>query len=521
MNLRTKFHIASACLILTVVVGMMASLFIFEKRRLWAQIDLEQREEMDKLARVFEDAMIEDNEAPLINYVKNLLQLSSPKVAYAGVIHQDGAAWIYSDPSQPLMFVDSTEAPLAKIKTSRIVQQERVEFKGRWVNELSRPVGRIGHVRLGYSEDVVKALFRQTVNKSLERFSVVGLIAIVFGLLLASLFSTALSRPIANLVKGAEAIAKGERGIRIPEGSEDELGRLTKTFNHMSQELIKLDQLKDDFMSHVTHELRSPLTSIIATVELMSEMPMAAKDPKFRRSIDRLVYGSERLNRLVDNILDLTRMEAGKMPFDIQPMNLGKIVSEMADFFEPRAMEKGLKIQAIVPSKLPMALGDAEKVRQVISNLVHNAIKFTNRGGIVIWTKEMDGMLAVGVQDTGVGIPKENLKTVFEKFECLKDTRNRVEKPVPGSGLGLNIVKNSIKSQGGKIWVESEVDKGSTFIFTLPVASAAAQSAQAPVTADAPLTFNSEHSKSMDIPTPSSDKRQPIIMDNNRKSANL
>jgi signal transduction histidine kinase len=246
---------------------------------------------------------------------------------------------------------------------------------------------------------------------------------------------------------------------------------LTKTFNRMSEELIKLDRLKDDFMSHVTHELRSPLTSIIATVELMSEMPIATKDPKVRRSIDRLVFGSERLNRLVDNILDLTRMEAGKMPFDIQPVNMGALIREMADFFEPRAMEKGLKIQAMVPAEFPLVLADSEKIRQVISNLIHNAVKFTNKGGIVLWLKEQNGMATVGVQDSGVGIPKGQLDTVFKKFECLKDTRDRVEKPVPGSGLGLNIVQNSLKAQGGRIWVESEVNKGSTFIFQLPFAN--------------------------------------------------
>jgi len=114
----------------------------------------------------------------------------------------------------------------------------------------------------------------------------------------------------------------------------DELARLTHTFNNMSKELSKLDEMKDDFMSHVTHELRSPLTSIIATVELMAEMPIMQKDEKMKRSIDRLVYGSERLNRLVDNILDLTKLEAGKMHFDIQPVNMGTIASEMADFFE-------------------------------------------------------------------------------------------------------------------------------------------------------------------------------------------
>ena len=102
-------------------------------------------------------------------------------------------------------------------------------------------------------------------------------------------------------------------------------------------------------------------------------------DAKMRRSVDRLMFGSERLNRLVDNILDLTRLEAGKMPFDIQAVDFSKVLTEMADFFEPRAMEKALTVRADVPSAFPLVMADAERIRQVLSNLIYNAIKFTNK----------------------------------------------------------------------------------------------------------------------------------------------
>ncbi len=479
MNLRTKFHLASSCLILTVVIGMMISLLVFEKKRLRADIERQQVEELDKLARVCEDTMILFDEPALFKYAKNLVALASPKIIYAGLVYPksvSGSSWVWEQGSDRISYVDTDDTDILAVQDSGKMMVRETRFNGKKITELSKPVSRVGHVRLGYSNDAVAALLNETIKKSAHRFVVVGLIAIVFGLILAQLFSAALSRPIKDLMRAADAIADGNKGIKIPERSDDELGQLTKTFNHMSEELIKLDHLKDDFMSHVSHELRSPLTSIIATVELLAEMPIANKDPKVRRSIDRLVFGSERLNRLVDNILDLTRMEAGKMPFDIRPVNLGALVCEMADFFEPRAMEKGLKISAIVPPQFPLVMADSERTRQVISNLVHNAIKFTNKGGIVLWVKEQEGMATIGVQDTGVGIPQDKLNNVFQKFECLKDTRDRVDKPVPGSGLGLNIVQNSIKAQGGRIWVESEMNKGSTFIFQLPFAPAQVQS---------------------------------------------
>jgi signal transduction histidine kinase len=261
-------------------------------------------------------------------------------------------------------------------------------------------------------------------------------------------------------------------------------------------------------MSHVTHELRSPLTSIIATVELMAEMPVASKDAKLKRSVDRLVYGSERLNRLVDNILDLMRMEAGKMTFDIQAVDMGTIVTEMADFFEPRAQEKKLFIKADVAPQLPLAMADPERIRQVLSNLIHNAIKFTNEGGITLRCKKEDNMIRIEVQDTGVGISKDKLASVFKKFETLKETKDKVEKPVPGSGLGLNIVQNSIKAQGGKIWVESEADKGACFVFLLPLAPADSHVSVPSV--------NSQINNAISVTAPSNvmNVRQPVMMMN-------
>ncbi len=511
MNLRTKFKLASSSLIMTVVVGMMSSLIISEKNRLTAETEQQQLEDLDKFGRVCEDTMIVFDEPALFKYAKNLVTVSAPKMVYAGFVYPKssaGSPWVWANNSDRIVYVDDTDATINEIRNSGKVTRRIITIGGQRVIELSKPISRIGYVRLGYSTDVLAKIFRQTIQKSIKRFAIVGLIAILFGLVLAHFFSAALSRPIKDLMEGATAIAKGKKGVKIPVSRDDELGKLTRTFNKMSEELIKLDQLKDDFMSHVTHELRSPLTSIIATVELMSEMPMVSKDAKMRRSVDRLIFGSERLNRLVDNILDLTRLEAGKMTFDIQPVNIGALVTEMADFFEPRAMEKSLNIQAIVPPQFPLVMADPERIRQVISNLVHNAIKFTNKGGIVLWVKEQNGKATIGVQDTGVGIPADKLGMVFEKFECLKDTRDRVEKPVPGSGLGLNIVLNSIKAQHGRIWVESEVNKGSTFIFELPFAPLEKQNV---ATASA-----AHNARAMSVPPLSGASRTPLVISSGR-----
>ncbi|MBV9079781.1 MAG: HAMP domain-containing histidine kinase [Elusimicrobia bacterium] len=466
-------------LILAVVGGVMSSLAVYEKSRLLSEMNREQKQDLEKLASVWKDTNITADEPALLKYASAVVTLSSPRVAYVGVRYK-GNDWIYSlIQKPPFSYVNGDDPAIQQLRNVRAPQRRQARFMGLSVIELSNPVGSEDYVRLGYSQDVVDSLYRQAINRTFRRLGIVGLIAFFFGLILANLFSQALVKPIVSLMTASEAIAKGQKGVKVPEGSDDEIGKLVTTFNHMSDELAKLDELKDEFMAHVTHELRSPLTSIIATAELMGEMPAVTEDPKMKRQVERLMYGSVRLNKLVDNILDLMRMEAGKMPFDIQPIDIRQILIEMADFFEARAQEKKLYTKADVPPTFPLVMADPEKIRQVLSNLIYNAIKFTNEGGITLWVKETNGMAHIGVRDTGVGIPKDKLDSVFKKFETIKEVRDRVSKPVAGSGLGLNIVQNSIKAQGGRVWVESEMGQGSTFQFTLPLAAANAQAAPA------------------------------------------
>lgn len=480
MKLRSKFNLASFVLILLVVAGMMGLLAVYEKARLQTEMEREQMADLEKLASVWKDANTTADEPTLLKYVTALVATASPRVAYVGTMFE-GNHWEYSflqDP--PLSYVNETDEGIKDVMNLHKILQRITKFKSKPVIEISKPVGPHEYVRIGYSEDVLNGLYREALENSLRRLAMAGGVAIFVGLILAYFFSNALLQPIQNLMTAAEALAKGQKGVKVPKASDDELGSLVHSFNHMSDELAKLDELKDEFMSHVTHELRSPLTTIIATIELMGENALVKAEPKLKRSVDRLIYGSERLNKLVDNILDLMRMEAGKMNFDMQPVDMTKILVEMADFFEPRAQEKGLTIKAVVPPSFPLVYCDPEKVRQVFSNLIYNAIKFTNTGGITLWIKNTKGVAHMAVQDSGVGIPADKLQSVFKRFETIKEVRDKVTKAEPGSGLGLNIVLNSIKAQGGRVWVESQVGKGSAFQFTL--AFAPAKTLAAPLT---------------------------------------
>jgi signal transduction histidine kinase len=468
MNLKTKFQLAISSLVVTVVAGMMFTLYFDEREQLRVDFEREQQAELAKLAGVCEHSFLAKDEPFLLNYSKSLMM--SPVVAYAGFFNSStNMGWIYSDKGMFLP-VRANDPNIQEILLSDGLVRRQLKFGSDNVTELSIPVKSRGLVRLGYSEEALNILFQVSFRQKFKRVLLVGVVSLIFGLLLAQFLGSMLSRPLRRLIEAANALARGEKNIYVPVQSYDEVGRLTRTFNAMAGELAKLDKLKDDFMSHVTHELRSPLTSIIATIDLINDVPEVEANPRLRRSVDRLVYGAERLQRLVDNILDLMKMKAGKMSFDIQPVSLPIILHEMADFFAPRAEEKGLAIKVQAPEHFPYSMADPEKVRQILSNLIHNAVKFTNRGEVTLWLRQVNSMAEIGVQDTGVGIPSDQLHRIFEKFEALPDTKNRVDQPVPGSGLGLNIVQMSVRAQGGSVRVQSKVDKGSVFVFTLPLA---------------------------------------------------
>ena len=189
MTLRTKFYLASSCLILTVVVGMMASLFVYEQKRLREDMAQEQVEDLNKLARVCEDTMIVFDEPALFKYARNLVELSAPKLVYAGFVYPKnlgGIPWVWRHDSDRIVYMDPMSADIRAVISSNQTQRRNLVVDNERIVELSRPVGKYGFVRLGYSQSVVEKIFHQTIAKSINRFSVVGLIAIAIGLVLAS-----------------------------------------------------------------------------------------------------------------------------------------------------------------------------------------------------------------------------------------------------------------------------------------------------------------------------------------------
>lgn len=236
---------------------------------------------------------------------------------------------------------------------------------------------------------------------------------------------------------------------------------------HDITELRRLEKLRQDFVANVSHELRTPLTSIKGYAETL--LDGALKDERNAKDFIEIIYhDSDRLAKLIDDLLDLSRIESGKLKMVLLPVDILEVIKKAFAVLAPQAKKKSITINLDSSPDLPKVLADESRLSQVVLNLLDNAIKYTPEGGkvfIFAFTKEQ--YVQVDIKDTGIGIPPESLPRIFERFYRVDKARSR---QLGGTGLGLSIVKHIVLAHGGQVWVESELEKGSTFSFTIPQA---------------------------------------------------
>jgi two-component system phosphate regulon sensor histidine kinase PhoR len=227
----------------------------------------------------------------------------------------------------------------------------------------------------------------------------------------------------------------------------------------------RLETVRRDFISNISHELRTPLAGLKALVDTLRGG--AIKDrPAAKRFLKRMDAEVDALTQMVEELLELSRIESGQAPLRLTPTPVAEVVIPPLDRLRPQAERAGLALTVQLPPELPSVLADADRVRLVLTNLVHNAVKFTPPGGRIVVTAQAAGdQVLFSVQDSGVGIPASDLPRVFERFYKADRARSG-----GGTGLGLAIAKHVVQGHGGSIWAESVEGQGSTFHFTLPAA---------------------------------------------------
>ena len=240
--------------------------------------------------------------------------------------------------------------------------------------------------------------------------------------------------------------------------------------------LKEVDQLKSEFVSTVSHEFRTPLTSIIMAVGLLLDKVPGEITEDQKELMEAIKEDSQRLSSLVSELLDLSKIESGKMKMDFQSCSIKKIIEDASRLFLLQLEEKNIVLHKDIGERLSPVKADYNKITWVVTNLIGNAIRYAPSNGtgkIEIKVVETANKMLLSVKDNGKGISEEFQKTIFDKFVQIKDENDQ---SVGGSGLGLAISREIIKAHGGEIWVSSKLGKGSTFYFTLPFGSKGSES---------------------------------------------
>jgi signal transduction histidine kinase len=242
--------------------------------------------------------------------------------------------------------------------------------------------------------------------------------------------------------------------------------RLFREIEEKSRELAEASQHKSQFLANMSHELRTPLNAILGYTELMTDGAYGEPSEKMLGILKRLEANGRHLLGLINDVLDLSKIEAGQLVLELSDYSMQDIVQTVRSTLEPLATDKKIAFKVEMPSKLPPGRGDGRRLTQVLINLVGNAIKFTDVGEVVIKAAANNGSFEVSVHDTGLGISASDQAKLFQEFQQADNTISRKK---GGTGLGLAISKRIIEMHGGRVWIDSVVGEGSTFSFTVPV----------------------------------------------------
>ncbi len=299
-------------------------------------------------------------------------------------------------------------------------------------------------------------------------FVAVG-IALLLALLIAAVLTRSLLRPIDELRQAMAVVAGGDFNpqVAISPNRKDELGDLARSFERMTEQLAELDRLKAEFISIASHELKTPLSVIRGYVSLLLEGIYGEIAPEQRKPLASVIDQTDRLGRLVQQLLDISRFEAGGGRLDLRPVDLREFLSGLANSFDALALQNATRFTVEVAETLPATIiADPERLNEVVGNLLSNAFKFTPRGGeIRLRAAATDGRVVFEVADTGIGVPADKLPRIFEKFFQVE---NEAQPRSVGSGLGLAIAREIVEAHGGTITADSQLGRGTTFRVLLP-----------------------------------------------------
>jgi len=331
-------------------------------------------------------------------------------------------------------------------------------------------IDQLKNIRLTSENNIFTKIFNlsEKGDKAKNVSTIILVIALSTALIIAFIITRSIKKPLdimrAKTVKISQGDFKGDLSVKSP----PVIAELAQAINTMCHKLQEVDNIKSGFFSHMSHELRTPLTSIKEGTTMLLEDLGGEISEKQHRILKIIVQESNRMIELVNALLDLSKMEAGMLKYQLSSADLAVLAKEALETLQPLAEAKKISLDNEITG-MPHVQVDEERILQIFRNLVGNAIKFTpEKGRIKITAKLNKGFIEVGVDDTGIGIKQEDIGRIFQKFQQIIPTEGQ---KIKGTGLGLAIVKQIIIAHGGKVWATSRIGQGSTFYFTLPLAA--------------------------------------------------
>ena len=333
-----------------------------------------------------------------------------------------------------------------------------------------------------------------------QRSQTISLLTALLALLVSVAVSIwivrSISGPLHRLTEGTRAVSQGEFTYRLEAGGSDELSELARDFNLMTRRLIELDQMKKDFVSHASHELKTPLASMQETIRLLLDEIPGPLNAQQRQLLELNLQSGGRLSRLIANLLDLSRMEAGVMEYTMERQDISALIRSALVEFELPMTERHLHLEVKLPDTAVWVQCDGGRLIQVLDNLLGNALKFSPAGSTIRLTLQHEaglpprlpgsyalrltgsphaaGFVMICVADQGPGVPAEEKARIFEKFH---QVRRDGKRPGQGTGLGLAISRTIVEAHNGALWVEDNPEGGSVFSLLLPAEAAVSEAA--------------------------------------------